>query len=419
MTVYEVVTRSKKYFAFLITFLVTANIFDIFTTIAQAGGLLPYIRADLNLSLAQMTLYMALGSLGGLLAFLPKTLSDFIGRRLGVLMSILGYCVFTGLMSFATTETVFLLVACIFLAKIFWSSDVWAILLSEEAPAKHRGKYIAIVQGLGVLGGIIFSILIGFVDTLGWRTIARIPIIGATICSVMILGVKETKRFEKLKKERSEKTKGLKISSLLTNLSVPFKKYGKRLLAVTVLCTCVSGFLMAALLGFITEYATNVMKWSSDKVAIISLATSLMAIFGFIASGFISDKAGRKMSTYIFAVLLPVGLLSIAIGGFQKIDLLVFFGFPFAALIGYAWEILSYTLTAELFPTEIRGTASGIARSVMCGGATLMWLISGPLSSVISLPGFFVFLIIFSILPVPMVSLFVPETARKELEEIA
>ncbi|MEM2702871.1 MAG: MFS transporter [Candidatus Bathyarchaeia archaeon] len=413
------VVRSRKYLAYLFTFLVIANIFDIYATIAQSGGLFPYIRADLGLDLTQMTTYMAIAGLGGLLAFVPKSLADFIGRRLTVLLSVMGYCLFTGLMSFATAETVFIFVICVFISKIFWTSDAWAILLSEEAPARSRGRFISAVQGLGVIGGIIFSLMLGFINSIGWRTIARITFIGAVLCVIMIPGVKETWRFEKIKEERRKGKKSLKLSEMFSNLAVPFRKYGKRLLTVTILNVCVSGFIMAALLGFITEFVTNVMLWSSDKVATISLVTSLMAIFGFIASGFISDLVGRKRSVYLFAVLVLLGLLAIAFGGYLKADLLVFFGFPFTALVGYAWEILSYTLTAELFPTEIRGTASGIAFSIMCAGASVMWLFSGPIASVISLPGFFAFLVIFSIIPVPMVYSLIPETAGKELEEIA
>jgi MFS family permease len=150
--------------------------------------------------------------------------------------------------------------------------------------------------------------------------------------------------------------------------------------------------------------------------------TLLYAVAGFlvfvstVASGSLADRFGRRSVMAIALVLNALGIAGFyhTTGGWIVVSWVVMMG------CGVAVDVLFGALGSELFPTSYRSTASGVRAAVgTVAGSAGLWLegwiypIAGSHAEAITW-----MLGLAWIAPVVVVSL-LPETARRELEEIA
>jgi len=81
------------------------------------------------------------------------------------------------------------------------------------------------------------------------------------------------------------------------------------------------------------------------------------AFLGYLSFGFISDKLGRRPSVFLFltaaAIVVPIyGMMA------RSPNVLMVLG-PLVGFFGHGYFSVFGALLAELFPTELRGTAQG------------------------------------------------------------
>src|SRR5262249_40932374 len=99
-----------------------------------------------------------------------------------------------------------------------------------------------------------------------------------------------------------------------------------------------------------------------------TLVFVLGSLCGYVVYGFCSDRFGRRVSFTLFSVVMALGLLAItvaqgAIHSRPEVILL----FIFVAGLGTGTWSNFGPLYAELFPTRVRNTASGICMNVSRG----------------------------------------------------
>src|SRR6266478_3936881 len=176
---------------------------------------------------------------GGMLAFIVLMFADRIGRKPIASFTVLFYTFFTFLTAISsglTTFTIFQASAQIFLSAEF---AIAIIMISEEFPDTSRGKGIALLHVMGLLGVIAAGRLYGIVveSRWGWRGMYFIGILPLLLVAVLRRYLRETSRFESHRNE-------LRASGELTRFGIKrafapfFGPYRKRLLLVATLWNC-------------------------------------------------------------------------------------------------------------------------------------------------------------------------------------
>jgi MFS family permease len=147
-------------------------------------------------------------------------------------------------------------------------------------------------------------------------------------------------------------------------------------------------------------------------MAICGIATPL----GSMLAGTAGDRFGRKPVTTLLSLLLSVAVALFYNGAGL---LVVASGLALLFLSIGGIMVLHTALATELFPTAFRSTAAGVREAVGTVGASAGL---GILSLLYAATGSHAASITWALLvtPIaPIVLLFLPETARRELEEVA
>jgi len=104
-------------------------------------------------------------------------------------------------------------------------------------------------------------------------------------------------------------------------------------------------------------YLSSEKHWSTAEYSTFYVFWGLVGFFGLCAAGWLADKIGRRVG---FIALLSWGAVFMTLWVYAASDLwLWIFGLSWSfGFLGF-WGP-STTLTAEVFPTRIRGVANGV-----------------------------------------------------------
>jgi MFS family permease len=131
--------------------------------------------------------------------FVFPTLADLYGRRPILVLTILGYSLFTGLTGFAQGPLQLLIFTSITRITLQGETPVGMIMVSETAPTKWRATALG-----GLVGGYPFGYMLCSLTALvvvplwGWRSLYWLGILPALLVLWVRLGVKESPRFERV-----------------------------------------------------------------------------------------------------------------------------------------------------------------------------------------------------------------------------
>ncbi len=241
-----------------------------------------------------------------------------------------------------------------------------AVFLAEYSPAKHRGKYCALVPAstaAGLLAGstaaLLIKLLLPEADVIAWGW--RIPFLLAGPLGIVAHYIRTRLEDSPTFEEASSETTRIKEAPNPARLV--FKKYRKRLLA-SIAATMVNSVGFYLVLTYLPTYLTS---YAGMEAAPAQLATDI-ALVAYIAilmgAGKVSDIVGRKK------MLLGacVAFIVLSIPAFMMLNT--------ASLpIVIAGElILCATLSindsniacyqAEMFPTEVRYTGAALGSNI-------------------------------------------------------
>lgn len=241
-----------------------------------------------------------------------------------------------------------------------------AVFLAEYSPAKHRGKYCALVPAstaAGLLAGstaaLLIKLLLPEADVIAWGW--RIPFLLAGPLGIVAHYIRTRLEDSPTFEEASSETTRIKEAPNPARLV--FKKYRKRLLA-SIAATMVNSVGFYLVLTYLPTYLTS---YAGMEAAPAQLATDI-ALVAYIAilmgAGKVSDIVGRKKmllgACVAFIVLsipafmmLNTALLPIVIAG----ELILC-----ATLSINDSNIACYQ--AEMFPTEVRYTGAALGSNI-------------------------------------------------------
>jgi putative MFS transporter len=133
-----------------------------------------------------------------------------------------------------------------------------------------------------------------------------------------------------------------------------------RLAAVTAMWFTLSFWSGGVLVGFFRFLGTE-RAWTAEMIGRLPWGTIPAGVVGYLAAGWAMDRFGRRPTAMAYFALSAGATIAC-----HQADAALAIGAAYCAVtgLGGAWTVTN-TLTAELFPTRLRGTAAGIAGSLV------------------------------------------------------
>jgi MFS family permease len=387
----------------------TAGFFDNYDS-ALLSLALKQIQRGLGIAEARLGATLSLIRLGYLASLALSPLADVFGRRKLLLYTIVGYTLFTAISATAPHAASF--VGAQFLARAFSGAEatVSLVILAEEVDAAVRGWALGMQGALSVSGYGLAAIVFATIGIIpfGWRGLYALALFPLALIIPLRRLLPESRRFEGAHHTQVR-------PSGLAPLRALVRSAPSRLLSVFAV-VFVGSMAGGAVGFFVPKYLQEVHHWSPARVSSLYVFGGALGIIGNIVAGRISDRFGRRVVGPLFIAMeavLAYQLYTIRSGAI----VILWIGWLFCDQAGVT---ITSAYSAELFPTSFRAAAAGLLYVARYGGGALglleegiMYGLTGSHWSAIRI------LTVCWLVAAALMYLLFPETARRELEEIA
>jgi MFS family permease len=368
-------------------------IFDGYEAVALVYALRPALASILTPEQAQAPAFyvgLAIGitllgwGIGGLIGGIA---ADYIGRKRMMMVSILGYAIFTGLTAFAESFTQLALLRFITGLAIGseWSTGI--ALVAETWPNRARPKGCGFLQsgfgGGAVLAAIVWAVLAA-TNPMGdqsWRIMFALGALPAFVCLYLRRALEESEQWmQALKAQRWAATaedadhaprSAQRPFSLTEIFREPESR--RRVLLATLLsfATTVGWW---AVSSWLPAYTEALAKAAGEPANLwgprMGIIYNIGAISAYVISGFVADAIGRRA----FLLVTYVGCIATSLACYLWTGGLVpFMGLAFLNgffTLGFAFSWMAIYL-AELFTPAVRATAASV---VFNGARLIAWI---------------------------------------------
>jgi MFS family permease len=342
---------------------------------------------------------------GGLLF---GVLADRVGRTRALMVSILVYSVASGACGLSTTILQLGIFRFILGLGMGGEWTTGAALIAETWPPRHRGKALGLMQSMWAVGEIVAAAVVALVlPGFGWRAVFFVGVLPALMVFWIRRDVPEP---EIWLRHREARPAGGALRTL-------WRKDLRRNAVVATAMNACAMFGYWGLFTWIPAYLSLPVAEGGRGLDLMKTTTWLIVMgvgkwLGYVTFGFLADAVGRRGSYVAYlvtaAVLVPLyGIAETPLALLLLGPLVAFFGTGFFS--GFA------TVTSELFPTEIRGTAMGLTYNVGRGLSAAAPAIVGLLAARYGLGSAF-FLQAAAFLAAALLALLLPETKGKALD---
>ncbi len=442
-------TRLDPYLMFLFLLLSTATLFDGFDS-AMFSFAAPDVRDSLGIDREQWGILAGFTRTGVMLSFVFMLFADRYGRRLIMMITILGFSLANGLTAFARDATEFAILQLI--ARLFLTAEyaLAVIMVSEEFPTRSRGRAIAILTSLATVGVMAMSKLQPYVllpegapetaihafgisivvwgqdflglapDPASWRALYVLGVFPLGLILVLRLAMRETRRFSAIAAERvGQKSEPLR-ERIRTQWEAAIRpwspRYRRRSAIVALLWNSVYIVTGPSTIYWVI-FAREDLGLSTTTVGSIVFWGYGGGVAGHFVAGALIDRIGRKWTCSSFYILAAVSIYLLyhvptVTGQYIWMISTVFcFGAAITATHVYA---------SELFPTEIRATGYGwttnfVGRITEVVTPITIGLMLGPLGGI---PEAITVVAAGPIIGALLVLAYAPETMGMTLEEV-
>jgi MFS family permease len=359
-------------------------------------------------------------------------LADKMGRRTLLAINIAMFSFFMPVAAWAPTWTTFIIARMLL---NFALSGEWALgsmLVAETWPARLRGRVLSINRGTWCLGASLAGVISTYVIAVyGWRWGMTVPVV-ISLLAIYVRGTcPESPYWVRTQDRKRRIAQALAQGRVLSADDAAWNHKAKKLSYVqlfapdmwksTLVATfvaCCSTCIFGTVGGWMPLYLKTEMGWSVAEYSTFYIAWGVVGSLGLITSGILADMIGRRPA---FVIMLIEGAIFITLWVFTKDRTLLW-------VFGLLWSIgflgfwgPSNTLTAEIFPTRIRGSGNGFCWSVAWVVGFILW----PFATVAMQQATGSFAAAFLAIPIFMIGMaigvwmMVPEYAGKELNEIS
>lgn len=387
------------------------SFFDLYE-VFLGGVLAPILAKEFALGSIGKAAVVGSGFLGMFVgANVLSVLADRLGRRRVFLLNLLTYSLFSLLSAFSPNIEVFLVLR--FLAGIGLGSELVLVdtYLAEFLPAPVRGRYIAWAYTVGFLGVPVAALLGGklvaaqeIAGIAGWRWLLVAGALGAVFVLWMRRVLPESPRWLESRGRRDEAVAVVRriavragapeaAENLPERAGAPPPDTGPRARSTSeVLRIAFTGeYRKRTIMLFVFQILQTVAYYGFGTLAPLVLVAKGFAItesLGYAALSFAGYPIGSLLSVplverferkyLIIGSALAIGVFGIVFAAAASPWLIVAAGF----LLTTSSNVFSnsfHIYQAEIFPTAIRSTASGVAYSLSRGTSVVLPFVAVPL----------------------------------------
>ena len=397
----------NSYNAKVLTICILGWAFDIYeATIMQL--VTPILIKEWGITPATMGFVTTVSRWVGLIGtFAFPVLADLYGRKPALIWSILGYSILTGLTGFSTGWIMLLIFSSLTRIALAGENPVGMLMVTETAPTKWRATALGGLVGGYPLGYMLCSAAALVVVPLwGWRSLYFLGILPALLVLWIRIGIKESPRYERV-------TAQMLKAGLRKQLDIfaPARQYPREM----TIASLVYFFYLFTWIGWsawMPFYLATERKLGFQTMGIYLTIWMAIAIAAYWLCGWLCDLYGRRWVIPAFTV--PAAILLVVMGYCETPTSLFWVGLVVNFLVtGSFGTGLGYT--AELFPTQIRGTAVGASFTFGLAAASTAPLIMGWIATAYSVAAGLPLLALSFLLLAPLFIWYAPDTTRKEL----
>lgn len=384
--------------------------------ISMLGNAAPYIRESFGIPQSELGEIQALVRLGALPAVLLVPFADRIGRRRLFLACVAGTSIATLITAFSQSTAQFIAIQMLARTCLIAGSATAFVIVAEEFPAEHRGWAIGILGALGATGFGLGAALFSMVESLpyGWRALYVIGIVPMALFPMFRRKVPETARFERQRDELADARHGSILGGIWRPFATLIREYPGRMLAISAIGLMASAGHGTAH-GLLGDYVQTDRGFSPGQYSLMVILGGAVGILGNTIVGRLADRFGRRVVGFLVLSLFPVVAAVV-----YNSD---------AALLVASWIVLVFfttggntivrALSTELFPTSSRGTATGSLTLFETVGASLGLFVVSYLTPIGASYAPAATTVVFVAVIAGLIAAGLPETARRELEDIS
>ncbi|MBA2691265.1 MAG: aromatic acid/H+ symport family MFS transporter [Rubrobacter sp.] len=388
-----VASGSARWVVVLCWVAVALDGFDLVVLGAVTPALLDYEPWGLTASgVGLIASYGLVGMMIGALTI--GAVSDVIGRRKAVILSVVSFSVFTALLAAAPSPEVFGLFR--FLAGLGLGGLIptAAALVSEYAGMRRGGSSITFMMTGYHVGGVMTALLaIPLLPSLGWRAMFIIGALPALVLvPLMLKNLPESPSFLIARGRRAEAEElaarhGITLppeevreEAETVERTTPGGRFGavKTLFSggflIGTLAFSVASFMGLLLVYGLNQWLPTIMRdagYAMGTALAFLLVLNVGAVIGLLVAGPVADRYGSKVACagwfalaavflFLLSVPMPLVLTYVAVG--------------LTGVWVFSAQVLLYAYVSKHYPTTGRGTALGWAAGIGRIGA-----ICGPL----------------------------------------
>jgi putative MFS transporter len=322
-----------------------------------ANVVLPYVGDTFAAGASELRNAQALIALGAVAAYFTIQSADRWGRRPVLLVAVVAFSILS--VSTALAQDIRQFVVLQFLARIALVTQLTIayVLLSESVPATRRGRVNGMLAAFASIGAALPALLLEPLVASGydWRGLFVLGGLPLLILPLLWRRVDESPAFL-LRRDRDGRKASL--AQQFKRLLAPDLR--RRFLSVSALWFVIN-FWVGATMFLFSFYAVRERGWTAGDLQLVAPFGLVCAFAGYVGAGRLMDAIGRRPAA---AVLLAFGSLATIVTFEARSFVVVAAGWVCLQALQGIWPV-AYTLTTELFPTEVRASANGLAHNLL------------------------------------------------------
>jgi SHS family lactate transporter-like MFS transporter len=308
--------------------------------------------------MGSLTLTLLVRLLGGVAA---GALADRYGRKLPLMLSLVWFAVFDGLVAVAPSFAWVLALRTLFGFGMGAEWTAGSTLAMESWPARSRGIASGLLQGSWAVGFLLAALVSAVVvPAWGWRALFVVAMVPALLALPIRLWVPESEEWKQQRQLRAQ------VKVKVKRAALPPGVLGRLVAASAVMAL---GF--AVYYGITTSYTAMLASehgmGPGDRWQLLSLF-NLGMMAGAIACGWAAKRHGVRVAVALPATLL-VPALPLYLGAAPS---LLPVGAVLGGLLGAGFSGVVPLFLTDLFPAEVRARCVGTAYHVGAMSAALV-----------------------------------------------
>lgn len=337
-------------------------------------------------------------------------LADKYGRRKALFLSVLWDSIFTALTFFAPSFLVLAILRVISGLGVSWG--IGYALLSEAYEPKYRGFFGGLIHATFVLGYVISGVSVSNLYPLyGWRAPYLIALYPIPIIAILAKFLPESRVW--LKIQELENIEGR------AGGTVPLKRLIESDVFKYVFLASIlfwgSEFAYHAWVDWAPTLLTDEYGYKVEEASDIVVGISLLVVIFLPLVGYISDYIGRRKAFILSSSIGVIGSILYAYTYSLIGDIETSFYLLYIIPLAFSAHALYGVWSTEIFPTEVRATATSFTFSI-ARGLSMGAFIVGVASEYIGLATSMMLFGMIGFILMVTLPLKLPETKGKKIE---